>query len=156
MMEQNTVNELILETKNILGQEGRPDEKLIKIVSVLKDQVWHYDWVGFYILDKATNTLVLGPYVGAHTDHTQIPVGKGVCGQVAQNKETMIVQDVSKMENYLSCSIDVQSEIVAPVLLNGEFVAELDIDSHSAAPFTPNDRKLLEEICTLVAPLFNE
>ena len=153
-MEQNTVNELILETKNILAQTGSRDEKLIKIVSALKDQVWHYDWVGFYILEKETDTLILGPYVGAHTDHTHIPVGKGVCGQVAQNKETMIVQDVSKMENYLSCSMHVQSEIVAPVLLNGSFVAELDIDSHSAAPFTPNDRILLEEICALVAPLF--
>jgi L-methionine (R)-S-oxide reductase len=128
---------------------------LEQISRLLKEKVFHYDWVGFYLMDKMKSGLVLGPYTGAHTDHTFISVGKGVCGQVAQNKTTMVVQDVTKMENYLSCSINVQSEIVVPVLKDGEFVAELDIDSHSPAPFTENDTIFLEKICKELAVFFN-
>lgn len=127
---------------------------LLQICQLLKDEVYHYDWVGFYRLDQSNNMLVLGPYVGKATDHTHIPVGKGVCGQVAQNKRTMMVQDVSKMDNYIACSIDVQSEIVVPVLKDGEFVAEIDIDSHAYAPFTPGDQQLLEEIAKKIKHLF--
>jgi len=127
---------------------------LEQISKLLKEKVFHYDWVGFYILNEMKNGLVLGPYAGAHTDHTFIPVGKGVCGQVAENKISMVVQDVTKMENYLSCSLNVQSEIVVPIIKNGEFVAELDIDSHSPAPFTDKDTILLEKICNALADYF--
>lgn len=137
----------------IISGESR-DEVLLNICELLKKEVYHYDWVGFYILDKASQILHLGPYVGKATDHTRIPVGKGVCGQVAENKETMIVQDVSQMDNYIACSLDVQSEIVAPVLKNGTFVAEIDIDSHSAAPFTAADQELLEAIAQKIRHLF--
>lgn len=127
---------------------------LFQICQLLKNEVYHYDWVGFYILDQSENTLVLGPYVGKPTEHTHIAVGKGVCGQVAQNKQTMMVQDVSKMDNYIACSIDVQSEIVVPVLKEGEFVAEIDIDSHAYAPFTADDQHLLEGIAKKIKHLF--
>jgi len=143
--------------KNVFDIISKNDEKnrtLEMIAILLKDKVYHYDWVGFYIMDETQKGLVLGPYTGAHTDHVFIPVGKGVCGQVAQNKATMIVQDVSKIENYLSCSINVQSEIVVPILKNGEFVAELDIDSHSPAPFTEEDTILLERICKALVEIF--
>jgi len=127
---------------------------LLKISKLLKEEIFHYDWVGFYILDERKNELYLGPYVGAKTDHLFIPVGKGICGQVAQSNSTMVVQDVSSMDNYLSCSINVQSEIVVPVKREGKFIAELDIDSHSPAPFTAEDEQLLESICSMIAPLF--
>jgi L-methionine (R)-S-oxide reductase len=148
------IQKIILKVEQIVGEKNPLNEKLSAISELLKNEVYHYDWVGFYVLDKPTSTLVLGPYIGAKTEHTHIPVGKGVCGQVAQSGTMMVVQDVSQMENYLSCSIDVQSEIVVPIMKNGEFVAELDIDSHSPAPFTNVDQKLLEEICTLLADLF--
>lgn len=137
----------------IISGESR-DEVLLNICELLKKEVDHYDWVGFYLLDKESQILHLGPYVGKATDHTRIPVGKGVCGQVAENKETMIVQDVSQMDNYIACSLDVQSEIVAPVLKNGSFVAEIDIDSHSAAPFSTTDQELLESIAKKIRHLF--
>jgi L-methionine (R)-S-oxide reductase len=127
---------------------------LFEIAKLLREEVYHYDWVGFYILDESKNELYLGPYVGAKTDHLFIQVGKGICGQVAQNNISMVVQDVSKMENYLSCSINVQSEIVVPIKKDGKFIAELDIDSHSPAPFTDEDNQLLEFICFMISPLF--
>ncbi len=129
-------------------------EMMERTSSFLKERVYHYDWVGFYILNQEKDALVLGPYSGKPTEHTHIPVGKGVCGQVAESKTTKIVQDVTLESNYISCSIDVQSEIVVPVLKNGEFVAEIDIDSHSPAPFTNDDNEFLSLICNDIARLF--
>jgi len=131
-----------------------PEDLLLRICELLKQEVYHYDWVGFYILDQKKNELVLGPYVGKPTQHTHIAVGKGICGQVAESGQTMVVQDVTKVENYISCGLDVQSEIVVPVLKNGKFVAELDIDSHSPAPFTKDDSEFLASVCNLLTDRF--
>jgi GAF domain-containing protein len=81
-------------------------------------------------------------------------VGKGICGQVAASGQTMVVQDVTQVENYISCGLDVQSEIVVPVLKDGKFVAELDIDSHSPAPFTNEDNEFLSKVCDLLTNHF--
>lgn len=131
------------------------DEKLQDICRYLADEVEVFDWVGFYLVDpQAERELVLGPYVGEETDHTRIPFGTGICGQAADTEETFVVQDVSEAENYLACSVDVKSEIVVPVMKDGEFVAELDIDSHTKDAMTKQHRELLEEICDIVASLF--
>jgi L-methionine (R)-S-oxide reductase len=112
---------------------------LTQTTELLRTSIPHYDWVGFYLLDSQNNMLVLGPYSGKPTEHTHIPVGKGVCGQVAESKQNMVVQDVSQQTNYIACSLDVQSEIVVPILKSGQFVAEIDIDSHAYAPFSKED-----------------
>ncbi len=121
---------------------------------LLRTEISHYDWVGFYLLDAQNNMLVLGPFSGKPTEHTHIPVGKGICGQVAESRKSMIVQDVTQQTNYIACSIDVQSEIVVPVLKNGMFVAEIDIDSHAYAPFSPEDEKFLSAISDQLSEYF--
>lgn len=131
-----------------------PEDLLVRICELLKQEVYHYDWVGFYILDQEKNELVLGPFVGKPTQHTHISVGKGICGQVAASGQTMVVQDVTQVENYISCGLEVQSEIVVPVLKNGNFIAELDIDSHSPAPFTDEDNEFLAKVCDLLTNSF--
>jgi GAF domain-containing protein len=131
-----------------------PEDLLLQICSILKNDVYHYDWVGFYILDNEKNELVLGPFVGKPTQHTHIAVGKGICGQVVESSQTIIVQDVTQVENYISCGLEVQSEIVVPVIKNGRFVAEIDIDSHSPAPFTEDDNAFLSQICLLIKDKF--
>lgn len=132
--------------------EQKPEDLLLQICQMLKEQIYHYDWVGFYVLENGE--LVLKDFVGKPTEHTHIAVGKGVCGQVAAKNESMIVQDVTQIDNYISCGLDVQSEIVVPVSKNGQFVAELDIDSHSPAPFTDDDQVFLEEVCALLVDQF--
>lgn len=134
--------------------KGNRDELLAQTAQFLKERVYHYDWVGFYILNHEKNELVLGPFSGKPTEHTHIPVGKGVCGQVAESKSPKIVQDVNQEANYISCSIDVQSEIVVPVIKNGVFIAEIDIDSHSPSPFNQADVQFLESVCKDIANLF--
>jgi len=140
----------------MVDREGQSrDKKLQQICELLAQKVDAFDWVGFYLVDpEADRELVLGPYVGEETDHTRIPFGKGICGQAAETNETFVVQDVSKEDNYLACSVHVEAEIVVPVKKDGKFVAELDIDSHTKDSMTEEHRKVLEEICEIVSPLF--
>lgn len=138
----------------IKAQNANLDQLLSLTANLLRSEISHYDWVGFYLLDSTGKILVLGPYDGKPTEHTHIPVGKGVCGQVAESKQSMIVQDVSKQDNYIACSLDVQSEIVVPILKNGNFVAEIDIDSHAYAPFSSQDEAFLQAIARELAECF--
>jgi L-methionine (R)-S-oxide reductase len=130
------------------------EDILLQTCKLLKDNIKHYDWIGFYLFDRTSRQLILGPFVGKPTEHTVIPAGKGVCGQVAKTKRLKVVQDIKEEVNYLSCSLDVKSEIVVPVLNNGEFIAEIDIDSHSSAPFTKDDEEFLTIICEKISLLF--
>ena len=99
--------------------------------------------------------LVLGPYAGEPTDHTRIPFGQGICGQVAESLQNFVVQDVNQETNYLSCSIHVKAEIVLPILKDGAFIAQLDIDSHILNPFTDEDLQFLEDVCRMVQPVLS-
>lgn len=128
------------------------NEKLLSICRLLKNNVPHYNWVGFYLVYQP-GELALGPFIGELTEHTRIPFGKGICGQAAEKGVTFIIQDVSKEVNYLSCSPKVQSEIVVPIFKNREIVGELDIDSHNLSSFTEEDVKFLENVCRVVSRL---
>lgn len=135
----------------VKSKNSRPD-KLRRICELLEKTIPHYHWVGFYLVDpEKPAELILGPYVGAPTEHTRIPFGKGICGQAAATKKTFLIQDVTKETNYLSCSIQVKSEIVIPIIKNEKILGELDIDSHKTAPFTAGDQKFLETICEMLA-----
>lgn len=130
------------------------DSRLKNICSVLQENVSYYNWVGFYFANHETKTLHLGPYVGAATDHTVIPFGKGICGQVAESNKNFVVPDVSAQDNYIACSITVKSEIVVPIFVNEKNIGQIDIDSHVINPFTKNDEIFLEFIAEKVATLF--
>ncbi|MBN1433179.1 GAF domain-containing protein [Candidatus Fermentibacterales bacterium] len=113
-----------------------------------------YDWVGFYLVDpSASGELVLGPYSGEPTEHVRIRFGCGICGQAAQRLEVFLVDDVASEANYLSCSPEVRSEIVLPVIHEGALAGELDIDSHALANFGPEDLSVLERVAGLVSGL---
>ena len=130
------------------------DEKLLQICQLLNEKVDYYNWVGFYFANPENKTLHLGPYVGAATDHTVIPFGKGICGQVAVSNQNFVVPDVSAQDNYIACSLTVKSEIVVPLFVNGENIGQIDIDSHVLDPFTEKDERFLEFVNEEVARLF--
>lgn len=129
------------------------EDRLQKICQLLSDEVEYYNWVGFYFKNGDKNELKLGPYVGAATDHTIIPYGKGICGQVAESNETFVVPDVYAQDNYLACSIETKAEIVIPIFKNGENIGQIDIDSHTIDPFTEEDIKLLDYVCVRVSEI---
>lgn len=127
------------------------EEKLQQICDYLASEISYYDWVGFYFKNGDKEELKLAQFNGEPTEHTIIPFGKGICGQVAVSNENFVVQDVSEQDNYISCGWKVKSEIVIPIFVNGENIGQIDIDSHTANPFTKNDEELLEYTCSKVA-----
>jgi len=142
------VSEIVLEPKKTR------DEKLLAICQLLTDSVSYYNWVGFYFANHETQTLHLGPYVGAQTDHTVIPFGKGICGQVAVSNSNFVVPDVSAQDNYIACSFTVKSEIVIPLFVNGVNIGQIDIDSHELDPFSVADERFLEYVNQEIVKLF--
>lgn len=137
----------------ISKKDDTVDERLLSICEVLEANVTYYNWVGFYFRNGDKEELKLGPYVGAPTDHTIIPFGKGICGQVAVSNQNFVVPDVSAQDNYIACSITVKSEIVIPIFVNGENIGQIDIDSNTIDPFTEKDERFLEFVCAQVATI---
>ncbi|WP_353778069.1 GAF domain-containing protein [Winogradskyella sp. 3972H.M.0a.05] len=135
----------------VANSDTNVDERLLKICELLEANVSHYDWVGFYFRNGDKEELKLGPYVGEPTDHTIIPFGKGICGQVAVSNENFVVPDVSAQDNYIACSITVKAEIVVPIFVNGENIGQIDIDSKTPDPFTEADERFLEFVCKKVS-----
>ena len=120
-----------------------------RAVSMLKDAIPTYSWVGIYLLDG--EELVLGPFLGKPSPHTRIPLGQGICGAAATSAQTIIVDDVNADPRYLACSIETQSEIVVPIMHGRDVLGEIDIDSDRRAAFTGQDRALLEPVAELLA-----
>ena len=140
--------------KEVLKTKKNRDDKLKTVCILLKENVSHYNWVGFYLVDKKKqNELVLGPFEGEPTEHVRIAFGKGICGQAAKLEKTFLVQDVSKETNYLSCSANVKSEIVVPIFKNRRIAGELDVDSHALSPFTKEDKTFLKKIAEMTSEL---
>jgi GAF domain-containing protein len=121
------------------------------ICQLLFDHVESYDWVGYYLHNPEKKELVLKTYVGQPTDHTHIPFGKGICGQVALSNKNFIVDDVSAQDNYIACSLDVKSEIVIPLFVNGNNIGQIDIDSNNLQSFSEKDATFLSEVNRLVS-----
>lgn len=143
------------EVSKIIATSKQRDEILQQIAELLNREVSEFNWTGFYLSSKTEEQMLeLGPFVGEETDHTKIPYGKGICGQAAETLDTFVVQDVSKENNYLACSIDVKSEIVVPIMKNGVFVGELDIDSHTKNAVTDDHKNLCEWICKELEAVF--
>ena len=137
----------------IESPKDNTEAKLQKICTLLDQEISYFNWTGFYFKNGDKEELILGPYVGAPTDHTIIPYGKGICGQVAVSNETFVVPDVHEQDNYLSCSIDTKAEIVVPLMKDSHNIGQIDIDSHQVDPFTDGDRVMLEWLCGEVAKI---
>ena len=149
-----TLQELKPEITQIVSNKNTSvNDKLLSICQLLEKEVTYYNWVGFYFKNGDKNELKLGPYVGEPTDHTIIPFGKGICGQVAVSNKNFVVPDVSAQDNYIACSITVKAEIVIPIFVNGQNIGQIDIDSNTPDPFTEADERFLEFVCKKVATI---
>ncbi|WP_282123057.1 GAF domain-containing protein [Algibacter mikhailovii] len=137
----------------VSNTENSTNDRLLHICQLLEKNINYYNWVGFYFRNGNKKELILGPYVGAPTDHTIIPFGKGICGQVAVSNKNFVVPDVTAQDNYIACSISVKAEIVVPIFVNGENIGQIDIDSNTPDPFTESDERFLEFVCHKVSEM---
>ncbi len=124
------------------------------VVKLLNSSVPSYTWVGIYLVEG--KDLVLDAWAGpAATEHTRIPIGKGVCGFAAKAGRTEIVSDVSKDPRYLQCFLSTKSEIVVPVSIQGAVVGEIDIDGDQLDAFSSLDREFLEAVARKLGGLWS-
>lgn len=131
------------------------DDRLTAVCEILMNGVPYYDWVGFYFRNGDKEELKLRAFAGEPTDHTIIPFGKGICGQVAVSNKNFVVPDVKAQTNYIACSIYVKAEIVIPLFKNGENIGQIDIDSHTEDPFNIEDEHFLEFVNEKVAEILD-
>jgi L-methionine (R)-S-oxide reductase len=136
------VRALIAEEENLVANLANTTALLMSSTS------WH--WVGFYLLDRKKNELVLGPFQGP-VACTRLQKGRGVCAKSWELSETIVINDVESFEGHIACSSLSKSEVVIPVVLEGEVVGVLDIDSVELNGFTPSDVKILEDIVQIIA-----
>ena len=138
----------IIKSKNL-----SVDHRLTEVCELLEKNIPYYDWVGFYFKNGDKNELKLRAFAGEPTDHLIIPFGKGICGQVAVTNKNFVVPDVKAQDNYIACSIYVKAEIVVPLFVNGENIGQIDIDSHTADPFSKEDELFLEFVNEEIAKI---
>ena len=137
---------LIPQVKGLL--DGEPDlvANLANVTAALKEQ-FGWLWVGFYLVKN--NELVLGPFQGP-VACTRIKKGKGVCGTSWAQAKTLIVPDVEKFPGHIACSSLSKSEIVVPIIRDGEVIGVLDVDSDAYDQFDTTDQQYLEQIVSLI------
>ena len=131
------------------------EEKLSFLCNVLQKKISHYDWVGFYFSKFENKTLELKAFAGSPTEHKVIPFGKGVCGEVAISNKTSVVQNVNLYKNYISCNMNVKSEIVVPIFDKGVNIGHIDVDSYIINAFKKEDVLFLEKISKAITKEIN-
>ena len=144
---QPQILEIVSNTSNTV------ETRLTKVCELLENVIPYYDWVGFYFANHEARTLHLKAFAGEPTDHTVIPFGKGICGQVAESNANFVVPDVKAQDNYIACSIYVKAEIVVPLFKDGKNIGQIDIDSHTADPFSKEDETFLQWVNEKVAAI---
>jgi L-methionine (R)-S-oxide reductase len=128
------------------GEDALAD-LVMQVMQKLQTEIPLYHWVGVYWLEG--DTLKLGPYAGKYTDHTEIPVGVGVCGSAIKENQNLIIDDVREISNYLACSTETRAEIV--VLIHHPqqpdvVLGQVDLDSDQPGAFGKEDEMFLTRI----------
>jgi len=122
-------------------------QALEEVCRFLRASFAHYPWVGVYRVEG--DGLVLDAWDGAQaTEHTRIPIARGICGQAVREERTVVVDDVRSDPNYLACFLETRAEIVVPIRHGGRVVGEVDIDGNAVRTFDASDRRFLEAVAT--------
>ncbi len=138
------------------GREGADSDTLLhSAVRQIEATSDRFDWVGIYLLER--DVLTLHNFVGAHTEHTRIAVGQGVCGTAIAENRDINVSDVRALDNYIACSVGTRSEIV--VLIRdpntGQVYGQLDLDSDREAAFSETDEAELGRVADWLGELLS-
>lgn len=145
-MKSQKYEELLPQLQSLLSGESDPVARMANVAAVLHEAMGFW-WTGFYRVQG--DQLVLGPFQGPVACF-RIARGRGVCGTAWSRKETVVVPDVEEFPGHIACSSESRSEIVVPLLRNGEVTAVLDIDSRELATFDDVDKHYLEKIAELL------
>lgn len=144
-IKEELYKQLLPQIYSLVSDESNAVANMANIVAALKQTFSYYSWVGFYLFDKKSNGLVLGPFQGKIAC-TRIAIGKGVCGTSYQQQESIIVPDVNQFPGHIFCDGDSKSEIVVPLIHENIIFGVIDVDSHDYNSFDGTDKKYLEQM----------
>ena len=147
-MDKNETYQLLLaQVKAMVKDESDPVANMANEAALIQE-AFRFWWTGFYrVID---NQLVLGPFQGP-VACTRIGFGKGVCGTSWKECKTIVVEDVEQFPGHIACSSESRSEIVVPLIKQGEVIGVLDIDSERLATFDETDQHWLEQVAAVVS-----
>lgn len=143
--------ELVKELQGMRDDGHLSDALLRRAVRKVASSDKRSSWVGVYLLNKEGTELWLHNYVGSPTEHAKIEIGKGVCGTSVAEKKNQLVPDVKKVENYLVCNPDVQSELVVLIRAGDEIFGVIDLDSEDAKAYKPEDEAAVQQVADKLA-----
>lgn len=138
---------MLAQLKGLLGSDSSPIANLANASALLRQTLPNSVFTGFYLYDG--EDLILGPFQG-HVSCVRIALGKGVCGEAAQSRKTLIVDDVTKHSNYIACDSAAMSEIVVPMYQDGQLIGVLDLDSSVVADYDQIDQTYLEQFVDIL------
>jgi len=145
-----TAPQILTELQDLLAQGKDSDTLLRYAVSAIKASSPAFDWVGVYLLTDDGSELWLHNYEGTPTDHVRIPVGRGVCGTAIAENANQNVPDVRLIENYISCSPTVRSELVVLIRSGDTLFGQFDLDSETVGVFTDADEAGIQILADLI------
>lgn len=146
MITPQTENEILSKIQSSSKRGFGLRQEAMELLDTLPD----YNWSGIYRLEG--EKLLLDAYVGEPTDHTEIPVGRGVCGTAVAEDKNQVIEDVRELSNYLSCSVKTRSEIVVLIRdSEGKILGQIDIDGHRVGAFDKSDEAFLEKMAEILA-----
>lgn len=138
---------LLAQLEALLEGENNALANLANASALLNKALPHSVFVGFYLYDQ--NDLILGPFQG-QVSCVHIALGKGVCGEAAEKRETLVIEDVTQHANYISCDSRAMSEIVVPMVLKDQLLGVLDLDSDRVGDYDDLDRLYLERFVAIL------
>ncbi|WP_411344985.1 GAF domain-containing protein [Paenibacillus sp. WLX1005] len=133
--------------KSLIHDEPDRVANLSNASALLKQCLQDTNWTGFYLYDG--KELVLGPFQGLPAC-IRIPLGKGVCGTSASERRTLLVADVHEFPGHIACDAASNSEIVVPLVRDGELLGVIDIDSPLKNRFDEQDQQFLERFAEIL------
>lgn len=144
--EWKSASGLAAQAQGLLSAESDMIANAANLSALLFMSLEQVNWVGFYFLKDGE--LVLGPFQGKPAC-VRIPMGRGVCGKAAETRQTQRVADVDQFSDHIACDAASRSEIVVPLVRNGELLGVLDIDSPVTERFSADDQDMLEELAAV-------
>jgi len=139
---ESQYDSILPQISSLIDGESDQIANMANICAALKEQ-FNFFWVGFYMIKD--DELVLGPFQGP-VACTRIKRGKGVCGSAWEQKKTIIVPDVDLFPGHIACSSASRSEIVIPIIRNGNVIGVMDVDSIALNSFDETDADYLQQI----------
>jgi GAF domain-containing protein len=139
--------DLSLQLASLLENERDAIANAANTAALLFELMPDLNWTGFYFLRDGAE-LVLGPFQGKPAC-VRIPVGRGVCGSAVAERRSLLVEDVHAFADHIACDAASRSELVVPLIRDGEILGVIDLDSPMVGRFDEDDRRGLEEIATI-------